>query len=70
VLYADSIAKDIGIFPNLEKYEKDNPEFYRMLFYGPALFDHYLLEHSDETVRKEACERIKKINQDLNTVRC
>jgi dimethylaniline monooxygenase (N-oxide forming) len=61
----DILAKEIGILPNFEQIQKEDPELHDHLMAGPLLGVHYLLENSSPTIREEVVAYIKRVNFDL-----
>ena len=57
----DIIAKEAGFFPDLDLYEKEDPELFNYLVNGPLLVHHFPLngENSNYTLSRDY---IKKVN--------
>jgi len=65
--FSDSIAKDLGMFPNLEEIQQKDAELYDMLMNGPLLNLHYYVNNDDDFIKDKAIRNIKKINNELRS---
>jgi len=63
--FTDTIAKDLGMLPDLEYYKVNDFEMYEMLYEGPVLGAHYYLNHQNSEVRERAYKYTQKVNKDL-----